>query len=245
MWGTLINIVIAQLIAFAVVVIILKRILLNDTMSAVKRLREVEADLARKEDAVKRKIEENEKDFLRRSAEAREELERAKEAAERETEKQRQAALAEARRESDRIIKDARLNEDRTRREILAELDTKAVESAIGIFALVFGKEITATINREFVGELIAALDGLDASSISVDLNDVQFVASHPLDAEQKRRIGEILSAKFNAQINVQEKVDSELLAGLVIKLGDLEIDGSLRNHLREAAAELKRKQTL
>jgi len=242
MVGTLANIVIAQLVAFAIIVVVLKRMLMNDTLNAVKRLREVEADLARKEDAARRKMEENEKEFARRTAEMREELERAREAAERESEKKREAILAEAKRESDRIMKEAKLNEERLRREIQADMHVKALEYANGILGLVFSEQITGSLNEQFIGELIEALEGLDASSISIDASQMDFISSHPLDPAQRHQIEELLLAKFGTKISVQEKVDPALLAGLVIKLGDLEIDGSLRSRIREAADEVKKK---
>ena len=37
------------------------------------------------------------------------------------------------------------------------------------------------------------------------------------------------------------EKVDEDLLAGIILKLGSLEIDGSLLNRYSEAAAEVKK----
>jgi F0F1-type ATP synthase delta subunit len=74
-----------------------------------------------------------------------------------------------------------------------------------------------------------------------VDTRDVHFASSHPLSAGQKERLEKLLAEKFNATIEVNEKVQKDLIAGLVFKLGSLEIDGSLSNRLQEAAAEIKK----
>jgi F-type H+-transporting ATPase subunit delta len=53
--------------------------------------------------------------------------------------------------------------------------------------------------------------------------------------------LAKLLSEKFGANVAIEEKLDKELLAGIIFKLGSLEIDGSLRNRFREAAAEVKK----
>jgi F0F1-type ATP synthase delta subunit len=50
-----------------------------------------------------------------------------------------------------------------------------------------------------------------------------------------------LLSEKFGVEVDVEEKIDESLMAGLVFKIGSLEIDGSLRNRYSEAAAEVKK----
>ena len=49
------------------------------------------------------------------------------------------------------------------------------------------------------------------------------------------------LAEKFDVQIKVEEKIQEDLMAGLVFKLGSLEVDGSLLNRYQEAAAEVKK----
>ncbi len=102
-------------------------------------------------------------------------------------------------------------------------------------------ERINQELNRQFVEELLDALDEVDGGSITLDGSDVEFIASHPLDQEQKTRIEQLIQEKFGAQIRVNETIREDLLAGLVMKIGSLEIDGSLLNRYHEAVEEVKK----
>lgn len=239
---TLAIIVVAQLVAFGVIVFVLKRILLNDTLNAVRRLREVEGDLARKEEAARRKIEEGERDLARRSQAAREEVERAREEMVREVDKQRRQILAEAATEKDKLLQEAKEGVERVRRELVQDVDKKAVEFASGLFELVLSSAMNDALHRRFLEELIEAIEEIDETSLSIDVSAVEFKAGQPLPEDVRKRLSELLAAKFGIAQPLEAPVAPELLAGLMIRLGDLEIDGTLRSRLRDGADELRRR---
>jgi F0F1-type ATP synthase delta subunit len=240
MW---IQLIVMQLVVFVVIVIVLKKILLNDTLSAVARLRQVEDDVRKKEETVRREIEEHEREFQARSAEAREKMAREKETSEKELARLRDSMISEAKRESDRIVSEAQLNKERLRREIFEEMTAAALDCSGQIYEMVFSEKIGAAINRQFIDELIEGLEELDESSVTLEGEGAEFTSSHPLETDQKRRIEAILLKKFGREIKVSEKVSPNLLAGLIIRIGGLEIDGSLLSRFKEAAEEVKRKK--
>ena len=235
--------IIMQLIVFVVIVLVLKRILLNDTMNAVNRLKDVETEVRKREEAVRRQIEENEKEFQVKSAEARENLGKEKEASEKELSRLKDTMVADAKRESERIIGEAQVTRDKVRREIFDEMTTTAVEFAGQVFDLVFSEKIGSALNRQFVEELLEALEGMDEASVTIEGGSGEFISSHPLDPQQKAKMEAVLSQKFGTAIKISEKVDPKLLAGLIIRLGGLEIDGSLLSRFNEAAAEVKKQR--
>jgi F0F1-type ATP synthase membrane subunit b/b' len=233
---------IAHSIVLIVAVLILRRVLLKDTLDAVARLRQVEADVRRKEEAIRQQIESHEKEFARKKAEAEEELEKRRLSAERETAKLREQIISEAKQEADKIINQAKKNEEKLREQIRRELEQKTVELACEICKLVFTEHMTEELNRRFVDELLDALAELDSAGIAVDATSAEFISAHPLSDAQRQRLESIIKEKFGVEIKVQEKIQEDLLAGLILKLGSLEIDGSLRNRCNEASAELKKR---
>jgi F0F1-type ATP synthase delta subunit len=241
MLSTLIYLIVTQAVVFVLMVIALKQLLLRDTMAAVNRLRETEAELGKKEEALRRKIDENEAEYRRKSADSQEALARAREASEKELGRMRETLVEEARKERDRILQDAERSKDKMRQELTREAEAKAIEYAGSVFDLVFSAEIGSMLNRAFLDELLAAFEEMDASSLTIETNEAELETSHPLDAAQKDRIREIVARKFNIQVGVSDKVVPGLIAGVKIKLGSLEIDGSLQNRFREAVEELKR----
>ena len=96
-------------------------------------------------------------------------------------------------------------------------------------------------LNIAFVDELIGALSEVDETSIHIEANEAQFIASHKQDPAQKARLETLVAQKFGVSLKIEEKVDERLLAGLIIKLGSLEIDGSLLNRYKEGVGELKK----
>jgi F-type H+-transporting ATPase subunit delta len=66
-----------------------------------------------------------------------------------------------------------------------------------------------------------------------------QVTAAAPLSAEQERRLTEDLSRIYGRSIDVQVEVDPDVLGGLVIRVGDEVIDGSVAARLAAARQRL------
>ena len=80
----------------------------------------------------------------------------------------------------------------------------------------------------------------MDAGSITISAPAIEVICSHPLEAEHRTRLKEIVLRKFDVKLDIRETVDPSLIAGVKIKLGSLEIDGSLKNRFNEAIDQLK-----
>ena len=64
-------------------------------------------------------------------------------------------------------------------------------------------------------------------------------ISAFPLDAGQLHSLGEALKRRLGREVNLTTQVDQALLGGVVIRAGDLVIDGSVRGRLQELAAHL------
>ncbi|MEI6564566.1 MAG: F0F1 ATP synthase subunit delta [bacterium] len=237
----MVYLVMAQVAVFIVLVLGLKRLLLGDTQAATGKLREAEAELGRKEEAVRKRMDENEGDFRRKSAEAQEALARARETMEKEVLKARDGLLDEARKERDRILDEANRSKEKLRQELIREAQAQAVQYAGRVYEMVFSEELGRKLDQVFLDELLIALDEMDASSITISAPSIDVVCSHPLDAIHRTHLKDLVARKFGASLEVSEAIDQSLMAGIKIKLGSLEIDGSLKNRFNEAIEELKR----
>ena len=229
-----------QAAVFVVLVLGMKQLLLKDTLKAAAKLREAEAELGRKEEAVRKRIDENESEFRRKSAEAQESLVRSKEAMEKDVSRSRDALLEEARKERDRILDEATRTKEKLRQELVREAQVKTLEHAGRIYEMVFSEALGQTLDHAFLDELLAALDEMDTGSITISAPSIEVVCSHPLDAAHRTRLQEIVKRKFEVNLEVIETVVPDLIAGIRIKLGSLEIDGSLKNRFNEAIEQLK-----
>lgn len=230
-----------NLIVLGVMIFIIKKLLYNDTMNAVNMIKQVEADVRKKEERIRREIEEHEQEFEKKKAEAEENLERQRKESEKEVGAMREQTIAAAKKEGERIIEQARKNEEKYMKQLELQMEEKTVDYAGKVFELVFSEKATAALNNEFVSELLDALQEVDAGSITVDSPNADITTSHPLPDEIKKRLEGLIEEKFGAKVKVEEKVDAKILSGLILKLGSLEIDGSLINRYKEAVSEVKK----
>jgi len=65
---------------------------------------------------------------------------------------------------------------------------------------------------------------------------EVEVQSAFELSPEQEEKIAEGLRTKWNKQINLHSSVDQSLIGGVVVRAGDVVIDGSLRGKLDKLA---------
>ena len=62
-----------------------------------------------------------------------------------------------------------------------------------------------------------------------------------PLPGDLRDRIVESIQSKTNATVELTESVDADVVGGLVLHVGEVVIDGSVRHHIDELRRELTR----
>lgn len=65
-------------------------------------------------------------------------------------------------------------------------------------------------------------------------------VLAHPADSELRQQIGRELSELFDREVIATYKEDADLLGGIVIRVGDRVMDGSVRRRLRDLKQALR-----
>lgn len=69
---------------------------------------------------------------------------------------------------------------------------------------------------------------------------DVNVISATSMTDEQLQRLTEKLTLKLGRKVNIETQVDSSLIGGLIIKAGDMVIDGSVRGKLDKLSETLK-----
>jgi F-type H+-transporting ATPase subunit delta len=70
---------------------------------------------------------------------------------------------------------------------------------------------------------------------------EAQVISARPLDAEQQERLRAALARRVGAEVALQLQHDPALIGGLVVRLGDLLLDGSVRTQLENLGASLRK----
>lgn len=234
-------IIVMHVVVLVVLVGIIRIIIVGHAKRATTRVRQVEDEVRKKEEDIKREIEEHERDFSEKKAESERQLQAHRDDAKREAARLKEQSISEAKKESQKIIEQAHKNEQKIRDQIARQMEEKTVEYGGRVFKLVFSDLMTEDLNKQFINELIDALDEIENGSITVESSEADVITSHALDPDQKRRLEGILRDKFHEKATINEATDETLLGGLILKMGSLEIDGSLRNRYQEAVNEVKK----
>jgi len=72
---------------------------------------------------------------------------------------------------------------------------------------------------------------------------EVEISAAHALSEDQSRAISEKLSQVTGKEVRLTTREDGDLIGGLVARIGDLVMDGSVRSRLARLGEQLKRAQ--
>lgn len=78
---------------------------------------------------------------------------------------------------------------------------------------------------------------GISSDSRGQKMAEVRSAIS--LDESQSQRLAEALSSHFGHPVNVKVTVDPSIMGGLVVRMGDTVIDGSVRNRLAQLRAQV------
>lgn len=68
---------------------------------------------------------------------------------------------------------------------------------------------------------------------------DATVTSAFPLEDAQLKQLSEVLKRKFGREVKLTAQTDKNLVGGIVIRAGDIVIDGSVRGRLAELATHL------
>jgi len=68
----------------------------------------------------------------------------------------------------------------------------------------------------------------------------VQVLSAYALDEAQEKALSDALKERLQRDIEISSKQDPDLIGGVLIRAGDLVIDGSVRGHLHRLANQLR-----
>lgn len=149
--------------------------------------------------------------------------------AEAEVAKAREDALAEAQQERDRILADLRGQ--------VAALAMAAAQKLVG--EALDERRQHALINEFFSGVKTGRVAVLDEAGLNGG-GSAEVTSALPLTAEEKEIVRQDVLSRVGTQATVTFRVDPSILGGLVIRLGDKVVDGSVAGKLETLRQNLR-----
>jgi len=238
--NVIVSFILIQTIVFGIVIFILRKMMIGDTNSAVKRLNDSYSEINKKKEELAKKIQEIEKEYQKRKAEAEKVASELKNKAEEEMGNKRDDMLKKAREEAERIVSDAVSMKEKIRGDLRKEEQLRMVDVCEDILSSSLKEIFIDKIDEDLTGDFLNEFDAMDASRIPANIAEVELIMSRKLSDQLKSKAMEAIHKKVKKEIPIKEKIDQKLLGGVVIKFGSLILDGSLISKLKEIAIERK-----
>jgi F0F1-type ATP synthase delta subunit len=95
-------------------------------------------------------------------------------------------------------------------------------------------------IHQHLIDELVEEIGGADGHRLPAAVETAEIVVRFPLTEPQKAQIIRMLSAKMGRPVSIKETIDNDIIAGMVMRLDNVILDGSLRAKLRGTLAYVR-----
>ncbi len=222
-------------IFFIGLIFVFRYLLTQNISSATAHLDNLTKDYAKKQEKVKQELKEAEETRRKTIHSARQEAEEIKRNILNDARQEKEKIMAQAVGESKEIINRA----ERTRKQLIEEEQEKIAAAASGkaveLFRNILPSEIRKNLHNYWVQELVKkGLKKLENLNIPEEEKKVEVVSAFPLEASQKKEITATFEDKLGKKIQLVEKIDSAIIAGVVISVGSLVFDGSLKDKVDE-----------
>lgn len=119
------------------------------------------------------------------------------------------------------------------RGELLLSICEKKVDENVGNFVRLLAENGRLNTLPE-IAEQFEQLRAEEESTV-----DARMVAAQEVPAAQLKAIEKALEKRFGKKVQLNSEIDPALIGGAVIKVGDLVIDGTVKNRLQKLASRL------
>jgi F0F1-type ATP synthase membrane subunit b/b' len=145
--------------------------------------------------------------------------------------------IAEAQAKADEVIKQA----DNARLALLSELELKISEGATlraqELLQSVLPEDFRKEVHDRWVNDVIAnGFSELDRLRVPEGLSEVKVVSAFSLSEKERALLKSKLKDKLGIEVSLEEVMDPSLICGLVVNIGSLILDGSLKFKIQGVA---------
>jgi F-type H+-transporting ATPase subunit delta len=234
----LIPMIILQVVTFAALVFVLRKLMYSASTEEAKRLKQMEEEYIRRTQELAMKMDSVDKEYKAKVNIAEEEARHIREQAKVDAEKARDESLNKAHAESERIVNQAINTRNKIRQELEEQLQDKALETARKLIPKILESKHQKALHAGLAEERAEALESVPPEKFAVSPEKGEVSTAYELGKDAVEKMAAVISKKAGKKIVLTEKVDKAVVAGVVIKLGSIIIDGSILGRLKDARAD-------
>jgi F0F1-type ATP synthase delta subunit len=232
----IVSLVIFQIMIFITLTVVLRKLLGRNVTSATAHLDYLSAEFAKKEKEVNAQYDEAKRQSQEILANALKDAESQRENILKEVQKEKERIISESQNKADEIVKQA----DKARENLLADIDhqiqSKSLQQALSLLQLSLPENIRIEIHQHWVDNLISnTFEQLSHIHIIEGTTEAMITTAFSLTHKQQEALNSKIKEKLGFNLIIKEEIDPGVIAGLVVHIGSLELDGSLRSKILEA----------
>lgn len=150
-----------------------------------------------------------------------------------EAQEKRKAIVAEAEQEAEKVLTEAREEAQSERKRILEDLRGQVALLAIAAANRLIGEALDEERQRRLVDEFFTGISAgrvqiIDEAELAIGDTKARVTSALPLTEEEKATLASSLADRLGTEPQLEFDVDPAILGGLVLKVGDRVIDGSV-----------------
>jgi len=234
------SLILLMVFIFGGLAFFLRHLLTRNISSATSHLQRMLKDTEGKEEKIKKKIEEAEKQCKEILEKAEKEAFDLKEKAVKDMNEERDKIIEEAHRQSDELIERAHKTCDAIKQELEENIKKQAIDFAEILACRAIPENLKNDMHIIWLDSLIAnGIEGLDRLTIPRELHELQLHTAFALTDEQRTQLKSKLEEILERELEIKEEVNPELVAGVIIKMGNLEFNGSFSVSVKDLADKI------
>jgi F0F1-type ATP synthase delta subunit len=99
----------------------------------------------------------------------------------------------------------------------------------------VLGSEHRESLHDGLIDEMMSELEKTDAGKLAIQEEKGEIISPYELSKDKVLKAESVLSRKTGKKISLSVRIEKPVIAGMIIKIGSLTIDGSLSGRLKDA----------
>ena len=235
----IVSMILLLVILFGGLIFILRKILTENVIVATRHMEGLSQEHAHKQTELNHQLEEAKQRSEEMLKTAQEEARRTKMQVIQEAEAERDRILKQTHAQSEELIAQA----DRSRQLLLDEINERiakeAVNKACELLHDTLPEQFKLNIHQGWIAELLeGGFVQFDRLKVPADFKEVKIISAFPLSVEQRKNLTGKLKDVLHRDVVLQEETDPKMVAGFVVTIGSLVLDGSLRNKIQERARD-------
>jgi F-type H+-transporting ATPase subunit b len=230
----------SQVVNFIILFIILSVVVWKPFLKMMDERRQRIQNGLEDAEAASRERARAEQEYEKRLAEAKREADKIIAEATQKGESAREEILAEARARAEKAVSDGREIVERERQQMLAELRSQVAALSIAAANKVIGEALDEQRQRRLIDEFfsgikagrVVVLEEQEIEQVKAGEVTALVTSALPLTEEEQKVVASGLADELGQAPAIEFKIDPAILGGLVIRLGDKVIDGSVGGRL-------------